>query len=215
MIAAIDRAPRFEIEETWCGIRAAATRKVSSDEMSVDVSAFAMPFIGSVPAGDKVNGKLDGFLSVYQIPVDDYHTWRYNFRFQRSKPMSQDFLEYDRVQRGPDYRLIANRRNEYLLDREKQRTTKSVGVEGFATQDACVAESMGPITDRTREHLGASDAYVIALRKFLLKAVRDFEKGMDPPGLVWEPAKNDFSAANCSSGRFPISAPTKEAGAET
>ncbi|MFQ5542315.1 MAG: Rieske 2Fe-2S domain-containing protein, partial [Candidatus Binatia bacterium] len=160
MIAAIDRSPRFEIEETWCGIRAAATRKVSPDTKSVDVSAFAMPFIGSVPAGDKVNGKLDGFLSVNQTPIDDYHTWRYNFRFQRSRPMSQDFLEYDRVQRGPDYRLIANRRNEYLLDREKQRTTNSVGVEGFATQDACVTESMGPITDRTREHLGASDAYV-------------------------------------------------------
>ena len=206
-IAGIDRAPRFELEETWCGIKCVATRKVSSDTKSIDVSAFAMPFIGSVPAGKKINGKLDGFLAVYQTPSDDTHTWRYNFRFQRSEPTSKEVLEFDRVQLGPDFKLIANKRNEYLLDREKQKTTNSAGIEGFATQDACVSESMGPITDRTQEHLGASDEYVIALRKFLLRAVRDFQKGIDPPGLAWDPAMNNFSAANCSSASLPISAP--------
>lgn len=169
-----------------------------------------MPFIGSVPAGKKINGKLDGFLAVYQTPSDDTHTWRYNFRFQRSEPTSKEVLEFDRVQLGPDFKLIASKRNEYLLDREKQKTTNSVGIEGFATQDACVSESMGPITDRTQEHLGASDEYVIALRKFLLRAVRDFQKGIDSPGLAWDPAMNNFSAANCSSASLPISLPAGE-----
>jgi len=214
-IGAQDRAPRFENEETWCGIRSSAIRKVSPDTKSVDVFAFAMPFIACVPAGKKINGKLDGYLIVYQTPSDDYHTTRYNFRFQRSEPISQESFRSEKSQVGPDYKLIANKRNEYLLDREKQRTTNSVGIEGFATQDACVTESMGPIADRTQEHLGASDAYVIAIRKFLIKAVQDFRKGKEPPGLVWDPAKNDFSSASCISTRLPLSAPSKEAEART
>lgn len=165
--------------------------------------------------GKKINGKLDGYLIVYQTPSDDYHTTRYNFRFQRSEPISQEAITSEKAQVGPDYKLIANRRNEYLQDREKQRTTDSVGIEGFATQDACVTESMGPIADRTREHLGTSDAYVIAIRKFLIKAVQDFRKGKEPPGLVWDPAKNDFSIVSCNSTRLPLSAPSKEAEART
>ncbi|MEE9612291.1 MAG: hypothetical protein V3W19_13640, partial [Desulfatiglandales bacterium] len=64
-------------------------------------------------------------------------------------------------------------------------------------------------------HLGASDAYVIAIRKFLIKAVQDFQKGKEPPGLVWDPAKNDFSTASCISTRLPLSAPSKGGEART
>jgi len=65
---------------------------------------------------------------------------------------------------------------------------------------------MGSICDRTKEHLGASDTYVIALRRFLLKAVKDFKQGIEPPGLVFDVAKNDFSAANCTSVTVPLAA---------
>jgi len=104
----------------------------------------------------------------------------------------------DRKQAGPDFRLIANPSNEYLLDRDKQHTYNYTGIDGFATQDAAVTQSMGPITDRSREHLGGSDSYVIALRRFLLKAVKDFRRGIEPPGLVFDPAENDYSAARCT-----------------
>jgi phthalate 4,5-dioxygenase len=206
-----DPAPTFEVEHTWCGIRAAAMRRVGSDKKNVRVSTFAMPMIGSVPIGKTINGKLDGFLAVYQVPADDHTTWRYNFRFKRSEPMTAEEHYFDKVQVGTDFRLIANRRNEYLLDREKQKTANYTGIEGFATQDACVTESMGPIWDRTREHLGASDSYVIALRRFLLKAVKDLQQGIEPPGLVFDPSTNHFSAANCTSVTVPLEASWKEA----
>jgi phenylpropionate dioxygenase-like ring-hydroxylating dioxygenase large terminal subunit len=205
-----DPAPTFEVEHTWCGIRAAAIRRIGPDKKNVRVSTFAMPAIGSVPIGKTINGKLDGFLVVYQIPSDDHTTWRYNFRFKRHEPMTAEEHYFDKIQVGLDYRLIANRGNGYLLDREKQRTTNYTGIEGFATQDACVTESMGSICDRTREHLGASDSYVIALRRFLLKAVRDFQQGIEPPGLVFDPSMNDFSAANCTSVTVAREASWKE-----
>ena len=51
-------------------------------------------------------------------------------------------------------------------------------------QDQAVTESMGPIYDRTREHLGTSDAMVIRTRRRLIeaaKALRDRDEA--PPGV--------------------------------
>jgi phthalate 4,5-dioxygenase len=208
-IGAEDRAPKFENEVASYGIRSAAIRTLADGMKSIDLFSYIMPFIACVPAGKKINGKLDGFLVVYQTPSDDYHTWRYNFRFKRSEPMTEEELAADRFQIGPDYRLLANRGNDYLMDRQKHRNYS--GMEGFATQDACITEGMGPIVDRTKEHLGASDGYVVAVRLFLLKAVRDLQRGIEPPGLVWDPAKNDFSTANCTSVRVPAEVSWKEA----
>ena len=56
---------------------------------------------------------------------------------------------------------------------------------------------MGPIVDRTKEHLGVSDSYVIQVRRFLLKALSDLEAGKLPPGLVYDSAKADFSRIRC------------------
>ncbi len=75
-----DGSPRFEIEPTWCGLRAAAIRDLAEGGTYVRVSTFAMPVIGSVARGKMIDGKLDGFLVVYQVPADDTRTWRYNFR---------------------------------------------------------------------------------------------------------------------------------------
>ena len=199
-----DPSPRFEIDTTWCGIRSPAARRVEPDQENVRVSTFAMPFIGSIPVGKYINGKLDGFLVVYQVPSDDTCTWRYNFRFKRSEPMTKEEHDFDHFQIGADYKLTANRHNEYLLDRQKQKLTNYTGIDGFATQDACVTESMGAIVDRTKEHLGTSDTYVIALRKFLIEAIKNFQKGIEPPGSVFDPSQNDYSATNCTSVTIPV-----------
>jgi phenylpropionate dioxygenase-like ring-hydroxylating dioxygenase large terminal subunit len=198
-----DLSPFYEIETTWCGIRCATSRQVDAGRKWIGVSTFAMPFIGSVPRGKEITGKLDGFLAVYQVPCDDFSTWRYNFRFKKSEPMTEAEIRFDSSQVGVDFRLIANRNNGYLLDRDRQRTRNFTGIEGFATQDACVTESMEPIVDRSQEHLGMSDSFIIALRRFLLKAVRDFEKGINPPGVIFHESQNDFSAANSTSVYVP------------
>ena len=56
---------------------------------------------------------------------------------------------------------------------------------------------MGPIADRTKEHLGASDSYGIQVRRFLLKAVKDLQAGKPPPGLVYDAARADFARIRC------------------
>jgi phthalate 4,5-dioxygenase oxygenase subunit len=45
-------------------------------------------------------------------------------------------------------------------------------------------ESMGPIADRTREHLGTSDKVIIANRRMLLKAIETVQAGGVAPGAA-------------------------------
>ena len=54
---------------------------------------------------------------------------------------------------------------------------------------------MGALYDRSREHLGASDKGVIAVRRFMLDAVKAFQKGKTPPGIATDPELNDFRHA--------------------
>lgn len=186
------------INSTACGLKCSDSRSLPGRQLDVRVSTFAMPCIGSVPVSKMVDGVLDGFQVVYQVPTDDYHTARYNFRFKRTEPMFEEDFMRDRFQVGPDYRLLANRANGYLLDREKQRTLSYTGIEGFATQDAAMTESMGPITDRSEEHLAPTDVYVVALRRFLLKTAKDFRKGIEPPGVALASPDAYRAATTCT-----------------
>jgi hypothetical protein len=49
-------------------------------------------------------------------------------------------------------------------------------------EDMVVAESMGPIVDRSREYLGTSDTAVARFRRLFLEAIRDNENGAVPRG---------------------------------
>ena len=187
----------YDIEETRIGLRVVVGRRDAENER---VSNFIMPFIGCVPVGLRSNGILDGFLVIYQTPSDDYRTTRYNFRFKRSQPLSDYELNWDKSQIGPGHILKANKHNDYLIDREKQRTSDYTGIPGFRAQDACVTESMGPICDRTKEHLGFSDTYVIGLRRFLLKAARDLQEGKEAPGINTDATEVDL---NCTDVMMP------------
>jgi hypothetical protein len=77
---------------------------------------------------------------------------------------------------------VANRQNDYLIDREKQRSENYTGMRGIREEDIAIQENLyGPMVDRTKEHLGTSDTGVIALRRRLLTAVRKLQAGQEPP----------------------------------
>jgi hypothetical protein len=89
----------------------------------------------------------------------------------------------------------ANRDNDYLMDRAAQKAGLTFsGVMGIAMQDASLQESMGPIADRTREHLTSTDNGIIMARNRLIRAARALaEKGEAPPGL--DPATHRVRSA--------------------
>jgi hypothetical protein len=69
------------------------------------------------------------------------------------------------------YRPLANKDNDYLIDRAAQKRGDSYsGVEGIAIQDGSLQESMGPIVDRTKESLVSTDNGIIMARHRLMRA---------------------------------------------
>jgi hypothetical protein len=91
------------------------------------------------------------------------------------------------------FRPIANKSNDYLIDREFQadmetesfRPLKGTysGIPGPG-QDPMAQETMGAIYDRTQEHLGTSDAMIIHTRQSLTRAAKALrDNGAPPPGV--------------------------------
>src|SRR6266496_6166913 len=113
------------------------------------------------------------------------------------RELSDEFWErHERsAGRGPEdfiegtYRLRRNLSNDYLIDRELQRTSTYTGIVGLNTQDYAVQEGMGPILDRSKEHLGSSDKAIIAARRLLREAVDDVAEGRQPAGTDPEPIR--------------------------
>jgi phthalate 4,5-dioxygenase oxygenase subunit len=197
----LDSAPFYETEETDFGVRLVATRKAGADQQYVRFSSFVMPVFGCVPAG-RGPGELDGFEIHMYVPFDDTRAWRYDLGFRRSRPVEEEELHRHK-QIGPDYIRIRNARNNYLQDRQAQKTVNYTGIEDFLNHDACATESMGPIFDRSKEHLGISDKAVIALRKYLLTTVKAQQEGKEPPHIVRDAERNRFPHIDCFAHLLP------------
>jgi phthalate 4,5-dioxygenase len=81
------------------------------------------------------------------------------------------------------FRPIANQDNDYLIDRDLQRSMGTYSGLPNVAQDAMAQETMGPIYDRTQERLGTSDLMIIRTRRKLLDTVRAFGQGAPAPGV--------------------------------
>jgi hypothetical protein len=128
----------------------------------------------------------------FWVPIDDVTVSVINFSYSADPaiPLDREFaLEADiSYGRGPDdllpdLRLKRNSSNDFLIDRDVQKTRTFTGIDGVNTQDAAVQEGMGPIVDRSEEHLGSTDRAIIAMRRLLLEAVRTVEAGGMPKGV--------------------------------
>jgi hypothetical protein len=134
------------------------------------------------------------------VPIDDHNTMVYNWEFSTTNaPLTDEDRLERRLGNGAldvdqtTFRSRRNRSNNYLLDRQVQKTETFTGIDGINVQDRAIQESMGPIVDRSREHLGPADRAVIQARKLLLEAVRTVEQGGTPRAI--EPTYGGLAAA--------------------
>jgi hypothetical protein len=86
------------------------------------------------------------------------------------------------------FRQVSGLKNDFLIDRDLQRSRQGpngwTGIQGIGRQDQAMTSSMGPIYDRSKEHLGSSDSMIIRVRRRLLNSVKAFaESGASPPGV--------------------------------
>jgi phthalate 4,5-dioxygenase len=181
---------RMEVVPTAYGFAYAGVRTLPDDGTQyVRAYQFVLPF-HQMRAYEGYVGRpvIQGHM---WVPIDDEHTWVYNWMYARdgSALLPEEILaEGTETGRGaddllPGYRPKRNRANDYAIDRQAQRTESYTGIRGINTQDMAIQESMGPIADRTEEHLGSSDLAVIATRRLLLQVAHDVAAGREPPGL--------------------------------
>jgi phthalate 4,5-dioxygenase oxygenase subunit len=200
-----DGAPTLEAEETAYGMRAISIRKVGDEQSYVRISPFIMPAFSIVPGPATAKFEENDTRAFrFWIPVDDTSTWFYILTM-RDVPFSEEEKTKARSWVDASYRRIRNAGNDYLQDRELQRTQIYSGIKAVipAEQDGCATESMGPIYDRTREHLGYSDKTIIALRKILLRAAMGIREGREPPHVIRDASANDFSRLRAVKGVVP------------
>ena len=184
-----DRKPRFEVKESAGGLNMGVRRNAGDDKYYWRVTPWIMPWYTIVPPyGDN---PLHGHA---WVPIDDETCFAWTFSYHPSRPLSD--LELSVMTEGGSlhvsqipgtFRPVANRDNDYLIDRDAQKAgTSSSGVKGIAMQDASIQESMGRVADRSRENLVLTDRGIALARRQLLKAAEELEQGTHPPGLAAE-----------------------------
>ncbi len=165
------------------GFIAGTGREVKEGETSWNSNLMFMPF-------HKVFSTSPEAAHMW-VPMDDENTMLYSVDFWVDRPLTDEDLkrttDYEGIHTeniaGTD-RAVQNKDNDYLIDRGLQKSGKSyTGMRGLGVQDSAIQESMGPIADRTKEHLGISDSAIIQIRKLLLQSLKDFAAGKEPPGL--------------------------------
>ena len=182
-----DLRPILEVVENPGGLFIGARRLAEDDQYYWRITPWIMPCFTMVPPrGDHpVHGH-------FWIPVDDENCWAWSFDYKANRDLTADEVKAMKDGQGihceylpGTYIPLANKSNDYLIDREAQRAgTYYSGVKGIAIQDASLQESMGSICDRTRENLASTDNGVIMARRGLLKAVKALkDKGVTPPGV--------------------------------
>jgi phenylpropionate dioxygenase-like ring-hydroxylating dioxygenase large terminal subunit len=191
-----DTRPRLEVEKTGYGFRYAGIRSITPDENYVRVYHFFMPAQqcrGHVAGRKHDPNHQSTIRGHFWLPIDDVTTltWNVMYAHEYDGAFTDDFVvEMERSSgRGPeDYipgtiSLKQNFGNDYLIDRHVQKTKSYTGIKGTNTQDFALQEGMGPICDRSLEHLGTTDRAIIVTRQLLLEATDAVAAGGDPLGI--------------------------------
>ena len=181
-----DRMPVFEVVDFDGGLLIGARRNADQGRYYWRITPWIMPWHTIIPprAGHPLGAHM-------WVPIDDQRCWAWSINYHPGRALSP--AERKAMVEGAGIHVkyvpgtfipLANRSNDYLIDRAQQKRGRSYsGVEGIAMQDASLQESMGPIQDRTREHLCLTDKGIVATRSRLLRAAKANREGKPVPAL--------------------------------
>jgi len=197
-----DLAPTFECVQHDAGVSIAARRRIGADKHYVRVNQFMMPFWTLVPPQAQFP-ELSGHA---WVPMDDEHTLCLMFSYHPTQPFyektrkifrdghagretghhsAHNFESRPVTHPYPKFWSKFNRANAYQFDYDLQVTKYNSGLPGLWVQDAAAQSGVAPIYDRSKEHLGASDAGIVRTRKMLLDTVHRLQtEGVRPPSAT-------------------------------
>jgi phenylpropionate dioxygenase-like ring-hydroxylating dioxygenase large terminal subunit len=198
----VQRAADYQTRTADWGTMYAAYRPATPGNFYYRFAHFVMPFWTLFP-----NGPIDAnILAQGWVPMDDTHTMVFTLMWKGATPplltdkngeqLPHLFRESPMQANTTDWfgrwRTVASAENDYLIDREAQRTVSFSGISGLFPQDSAMTESMGEITDRTLEHLVPSDRMIVMTRRRLYEAAWALQEHGTVPPLVDDPEKAAF-----------------------
>jgi phthalate 4,5-dioxygenase oxygenase subunit len=194
-----DKRPKFSVVDSPSGVTIGASYNAEETSRYWRITQFLMPYYTLIPPYG-ISPVLSGHA---WVPIDDEHTMALCFSYHPSLPLSQEQIDILRNPRdgleglhptidafepppsipgNATWRTKLTHQRRFPINRRLQRDEFFSGIAGVWPQDTAMQEGMGPIYDRTQEHLGTTDAGIIRTRKRLLDAARALrERGVDPP----------------------------------
>jgi len=170
--------PELNIEQTDYGMRLFALRDLDDERRHIRVTNCLFPNAIVIPMND------DMIFCQWHVPIDDTHSWWITIFWAYRGEVDQAKMRADRLKTYtlPDYMPRLNRSNNYGFDVDEQRTQTYTGMGmDINIHDQWAVESLGPIQDRTIEHLGSTDKGITTYRRMLMNAIDTVEKGKAPP----------------------------------
>ena len=167
--------PEISYESTPWGFQLTALRPMTSELTHVRITQAIFPHTFVIPLSETLT------ITQMHLPVDDTHTYWYSIFTSFAGPVDKEAMRQQRLQyiSLPDYIPNSGRHNRWGFNpaEQKAQTYLGMGEDDINVHDQWAVESMGPIQDRTKEHLGTSDKVIMANRRVLLKAIETVQAG--------------------------------------
>jgi hypothetical protein len=121
------------------------------------------------------------------VPIDDENTATFIVA-DSDQPINRDRiiqilgLDDSRFYDPVTCAFTATRAQRWQQARDKMKTNWS-GLRGLEQEDAVISLSMGPVFDRSKEHLVAADRAVMRLRRRIIENIKRVQDGEQPLGV--------------------------------
>ncbi|NDH71687.1 MAG: aromatic ring-hydroxylating dioxygenase subunit alpha [Rhodobacteraceae bacterium] len=162
--------PEILVNETEYGLKITALRHMKNGLTHVRVTNQIFPQAICIPMSREMT------ITQWHVPIDNENCYWYSVFTSFDKPVNKRLMREQRLQEHtvPDYAPRKNAENNYNYDPREQKfeTYTGMGLD-INVHDQWAVEGMGPIQDRTQEHLGRSDVAIIRYRRMLRQAIAD------------------------------------------
>ena len=169
--------PIINVEHTEYGMRLITLREIDAERTHVRVTNQIFPHAFVIPMNQEMT------ITQYHVPIDDENCYWYSIFTSFTTPVDKKKMRDQRLATYelPDYKSRRNKRNDYGFDPHEQATATYTGMGmDINVHDQWAIESMGPIQDRTREHLGQADKAIVQYRRMLREQIERAVSGEKP-----------------------------------
>jgi phthalate 4,5-dioxygenase len=178
----------LDVEATKYGMRYAGLRAMPDGRTHARVTIIPLPFYSIIPPDNSDPIRSTRRLANAFVPRDDQSTWHMQWFYDATRPVDRAFrIKEGGLQLDHDYRKKVSVDTWYNQDRQMMKEKTFSGLTGILVQDHAVVETQGRIANRSVEHLGMTDAAVVAWRRILLRAAKALQDTGTAPAAAVDP----------------------------